>query len=385
MALTDKLVAIGDAIRDKTGDTSKYTLDEMVTAISGIATGSGGTGDGDLPEEALTLTGSRNYTFAYNNWNWFIDKYKGKITTKDITSIGSMFRGSTGITEIPFDINIQEGTKATSSNYIFASTNITRVPYINGQLDSLERTFEDCRCLNYIPEDWGDHIDWSRIHSGSGKLNMFYGLYSIRHIPDSILRNKYNGTNSVTSCPYYGDFVNCYALDELKGIAVQPTPVTSNMFTNGSKYLSRIKSYTFATVDGVAKTANWKTQTLDLSSYIGYCNDVRDITDYSEYHGITEDKLVASVNANDENYMKLKNDPDWFTTMPKYSRYNHDSAVETINTLPDTSAYLAEKGGTNTIKFLGNSGEYTDGGAINTLTEEEIAVATAKGWTVSFA
>jgi hypothetical protein len=61
-----------------------------------------------------------------------------------------------------------------------------------------------------------------------------------------------------------------------------------------------------------------------------------------------------------------------------YSRYNHDSAVETINSLPDTSAY-----GTNTIKFKGASGALTDGGAINTLTEEEIAVAAAKGWTVT--
>jgi len=47
--------------------------------------------------------------------------------------------------------------------------------------------------------------------------------------------------------------------------------------------------------------------------------------------------------------------------------------------LPDTSAY-----GTNTIKFRGAAGALTDGGAINTMTAEEIAVATAKGWTVSF-
>jgi hypothetical protein len=70
--------------------------------------------------------------------------------------------------------------------------------------------------------------------------------------------------------------------------------------------------------------------------------------------------------------------------MPVYSRYNHDSAVETINSLPDTSAYLAENGGTNTIQFNSVSGKLTDGGAINTLTEEEIAVAVARGWTVSF-
>ena len=76
---------------------------------------------------------------------------------------------------------------------------------------------------------------------------------------------------------------------------------------------------------------------------------------------------------------------DWFTEKIKYSRYNHDSAVRTINSLPDTSAYLASVGGTNTIKFKGASGTKTDGGAISNLTESEIAVATAKGWTVSFA
>ena len=47
------------------------------------------------------------------------------------------------------------------------------------------------------------------------------------------------------------------------------------------------------------------------------------------------------------------------------------------------NAVKATAGGTNTIKFNGAAGSATDGGAINTLTEEEIAVATAKGWTVS--
>ena len=96
--------------------------------------------------------------------------------------------------------------------------------------------------------------------------------------------------------------------------------------------------------------------------------------------GITADKEVTD----DATYQALKNDPDWFTCDIKYSRYNHDSAVRTINSLPDTSAYLATAGGTNTIKFKGAAGSATDGGAINTLTSEEIAVATAKGWTVTF-
>ena len=45
-------------------------------------------------------------------------------------------------------------------------------------------------------------------------------------------------------------------------------------------------------------------------------------------------------------------------------------------------SYLATAGGTNTIHFRSNSGRYTDAGPISNLTAEEIAVATAKGWTV---
>lgn len=93
----------------------------------------------------------------------------------------------------------------------------------------------------------------------------------------------------------------------------------------------------------------------------------------------SEDKRIKD----DATYQALKNDPDSWTYDINYSKYNHDSAVETINSLPDTSAYIATAGGTNTIKFNGASGSKTDGGAINTLTEEEIAVAAAKGWTVT--
>ena len=39
MALTDKLTAIGNAIRAKNGATNKYTLEGMVAAIDSIETG----------------------------------------------------------------------------------------------------------------------------------------------------------------------------------------------------------------------------------------------------------------------------------------------------------------------------------------------------------
>lgn len=47
MALTDKLSAIGEAIRYKTGKTTKLTLDQMPAEIRAIVTGSGGGSGGD--------------------------------------------------------------------------------------------------------------------------------------------------------------------------------------------------------------------------------------------------------------------------------------------------------------------------------------------------
>lgn len=127
----------------------------------------------------------------------------------------------------------------------------------------------------------------------------------------------------------------------------------------------------------------------------GYVNKQHNI-----YFGEPNEQKTFTVEGIKAKYNDVKQFNDWHSCGSSYfkvtyndkqynpsiltARYNHDSAVETLNSLPDTSEYLATAGGTNTIKFKGVQGALTDGGAINTLTEEEIAVATAKGWTVTF-
>ena len=165
----------------------------------------------------------------------------------------------------------------------------------------------------------------------------------------------------------------CYVLDEITSLAVNTTVTyTSNVFDSIVNMCYRLKNFTFE----AGKTVNWRNQTIDLTR-VGYgLND-----NHALSAGIPTSKRVYD----DATYQALKDDPDWYANSMAmaYSRYNHDSAVATINSLPDTSAYLAANGGSNTIKFKGAAGSATDGGAINTLTEEEIAVATAKGWTVT--
>jgi hypothetical protein len=174
---------------------------------------------------------------------------------------------------------------------------------------------------------------------------------------------------------YYNAFDGCYCLDEIKGL---PFPHynaawTSNAFSYTFGDCYRLKEMTFAVQeDGTPYSVNWKSQTIDLATNVGqgFIYNFNKIWDYNT--DITKDKEVKD----DATYQALKDDPDWFTYDLNYSRYNHDSAVNTINSLPYTN-------GSCTIKFKGDAGALTDGGAINTLTAEEIAVAAAKGWTVT--
>ena len=354
-----------------------YTPLEMIDKFNGFNV---------LPNEGLTITGNCSDRFANNGWNWFIDNFGDKITTKNISAITYCFENSTYLKEIPFDLNINSSC-STFSRTFESCSNLKEVPYIIGPERSaptgnysgvlnLDEMFNFCDKIREIPEDYfwkivpnADYWEGAKNYYGD-RDQMFHYCYSLRKLPDiSMLASGAR----YSSCLYYNGFGYCISMDEIINLPVITATFTSNGFVGTFERCSRLKNMTFETnEDGTAKTANWKSQVIDFSLYVGYVSSASSILNYNS--GITADKQVKD----DATYQALKNDPDWFSTDINYSRYNHDSAVNTINSLPDCSAY-----GTNTIKFMGTAGALTDGGAINTLTEEEIAVATAKGWTVS--
>lgn len=409
MALTDKLSAIGNAIRNKTGGTELLTLDAMPTEIESIQTGgtvealditANGTytapdgvdgynpitvnvpQDGSLPDEAFVITGDCSYRFALDGWNWFLKTYKNQIITQDISTSAYMFYEAVNLEEIPIQLNFN-GSWNKIERMFGSCYSLKTIPKINNCQPSVTAyLFYDCMRLRNLPDDIESWFDWSKLDNenteyGYVQNNMFNGCNSLRSIPMGFLNHGSTKT-AFTQCIYNSAFNGCYVLDEIVGLPFphKDAEWKSNAFYQTFERCDRLKNMTFALSDGQPYVMKWKSQVIDLTGK-GIVRIVNDVISYNS--GITADKEVKD----DATYQALKNDEDWFTTMTVYSRYNHDSAVATINSLPDTSAYLATAGGTNTIKFTGVSGRDTDGGAINTLTEEEIAVAIAKGWTVS--
>lgn len=385
--------AIADAIRTKNGTTNTYKTSEMAAAITAIESGGG---DPIVTTEDLVLNGDMSYGFAYGRFDWLINKFGDKITTYKISNARHMFSGA-GVESIPFDLNFEKNLPATS---LFKNcAELKAAPKINSDLSGatnssvdISELFSGCHNLKYVDNVFNEEdlepissIVATGTYSTIKCQSLFNNCYSLRRVPSWL--SKIKCSEDSTAYPaksynlYSALFALCRTLDEVVDLNVQKcsAALTFNLFDRTFEGCYRVKNITFETNDdGTPFTVQWGNQIIDLTASVGYKESVDPgwFTDYNS--GITLDKHVTD----DATYQALKDDPDWFTTNIAYSRYNHDSAVATINSLPDTSAYLATAGGTNTIKFKGVAGSATDGGAIETLTAEEIAVATAKGWTV---
>lgn len=320
---------IADAIRNKNRLTETYKPAEMAAAIIAIPA-----------QELIVIGDDCSYAFAYSCWR---PELLGNFRTEDITNANRMFYSNVWVDYIPFDINFTSNSQIDCSYMFNGCLRLRAVPTINCNGSTY-------KALGYF----------------------FYKCSDLRSIDEELLKTLYVD-ESVTTVSVqfpYGAFNQCYILDEVRGLYPPSQTVTSNMFNGTFTDCFRVQDVIFATDNGTPYVRTWSNQTINLAANVGFiksgygaefCIDAES--------GITADKEVT----NDTTYAELKDDPNWFTRKSAYSRYNRDSAVRTINSLPDCSS-----GSSNTIKFY-------SGSAVNSLTEEEIAVATAKGWTVSFA
>ena len=395
-------------LKDQSGIEITYNNVDVISIP--LADGSGNF-DFGLTDDDLTMDAQ---TTLFKGWDWFLDKYGNRIKVR-LSQVDPDSLFGYDCTRDLNDIKLIEkvpGEKC-SLRYMFRGYFGKKlpVPIWEGTkpIKSISNTFSGCKNLTDTEiKSFLSHFNFSGLTSASFS-ELFSKCRSVRNI-NSILAQlhaqckDFVGGSIVGGATYMDSICSQTSVaDEIVGLPVPCGDVAydsqSPFEGNYSLYgivdgASRAKRITFATkTDGTPYTVKWGDIKISLVDQIGYSTEENNILDQSSVHGITQEKRVSDA----ATYEALKNDPDYYVYNNfsqgydgksvyigvLYSRYNHTSAVETINSLPDCSAYCAETNSTNTIKFKKYSGALTDGGGINTLTEEEIAVATNKGWTVS--
>lgn len=374
MALINKLEAIADAIRAKTGGSSDLTLDQMVTEIGSISGGSS--------ISTITLGDSYGYTFSSQLiTDEVYNLLKNKIILTPASSLNNAFFFSS-LTNFDKEFSVEQNGVGTQQ--LFYNSKLKETPVINWNNHSIGTAVYNTfgySSLEHITEDVFKNVSFSGWHYYS---SMSFGSFisycsHLESIEPNILKEWYSyGTNAQNQI-YNSGFINDFCLRELKKLPIPRITTTKNLF--GSQCFSGLylcKDIVFDTNNGTPYSVTWSNQTIDITDSVGLAikqsNYDAHVARISNMHAVT----------NQTEYDLYKNTDNWcacsFAPVKdySYSKYNHDSAVATINSLPDVS-----QGSNNTIKFKGSNGSATDGGAINTLTAEEIAVATAKGWTVT--
>lgn len=365
-----ELTAIGNAIRGKNGTTTKYLPSEMPAAITAIQSGGGG-------GELMQLEGDGGYICGYpgyysNEWlgkyfaHWFkpnwgpVSRPEGLCYYMDISPIESiefadvdletdtyskihhqltaMFRDAYGRTQPPILIGqCSMGTSAFASHYF------ERIPVeVTEQL---------------VPSGYTNYY--------SSLCNGCYRLQDISGIKALSQREGFKSL-SIPSAMYGSCFMlkTCYIPEFTNAISSSSTATFTTIFS-GCRSLENIEW-------GNTSITNTSYRvTLDLSTNAtGYWNNTPTAAIQAYGFGAPENEITDL-----DSYNALKDNPYAWTTDPAFSHLNHTNAVKIINNLPSLSY-------SGTLSFNGTEGSgYGD--PISDLTEAEIAVATAKGWTVT--
>lgn len=194
MALTDKLTAIANAIRAKTGGTSELTLDDMATEIANISVGTGSSDDNKTYIVKETKRAYANFKlWGYNNFRGNADfqavaPYTNQYQTftTDVMDLSNYSKAVIKFTAIeyytdtsyPTDLNFivstvgYESSLSTGNGYLKSDYVVKKVTktiedinngfkgaYVTLELDLTDITngalvFESCKCCTTILDFW---------------------------------------------------------------------------------------------------------------------------------------------------------------------------------------------------------------------------------------
>ena len=408
----ETLYNIGDAIRNKTGTSNRISPGNMPQAILDIPSGGGGDpiavtleakpcglagGIGKFIMDnrtkfAITVSSAGDYTnvfnaddfFAYNdsvskpNFTYLKFAYPRKNTQEML--LGHVFRNCGTKYMHPFE-------------YINTNTSYPSDSIKIGGYRNEGNYFAGCCCLTLVHPVKGKNPFSTDYFSGYEFFKDFMGdfiapefVYEVTHKcnPD------YGNTRIFNSCARLKAITNISCL----WINEDFSTTRNGMFNDAFNFCTRCERLRFhMNEDGTPEVTPLNNTVINLTDRFGWDN-----TSYSKYthigpregsYGNPHNAIPYANKVKDiDSYNAHKDDYYYWAYTPEWSRYNHDRAVETINSLPDTltgcrrvASLGADYTPNNTIVFLGACGSGY-GKAISDLTEAEIAVATAKGWEV---
>lgn len=396
-------------LRDGSGVEQTYTGVDTITVP--LADGSG-TWTYGLTDEELTFKGYvGDYALSFGFGQKILDKYHDRIKFIDLKECQHIFASIDSL-EKDYIGDFVLNANDLRLQSLFGTFESRRLPKIVGKVsrDSSNCQYPFRSGWRYVKDPSElikmiEGIDWSNC-TEYNFYSWFEDTYALRGTGfPTIFYDLMRKWNSSNYCPYESLYYNAYALDEALDIPVFDVEMTSNKMGSFCNRAGRVKNIVFETDSGTPKKVKWKSQTINLTNYVGYMqgnvgelpSDFKWSDDFLATDNVCYDYYSTGLDGVKKRYNELKNSNNWYSSgnmnIPYngssvylsllFSRYNHGSMVATINSLPDTSEYLASAGGTNTIKFKKYMGDLTDGGGASNLTEQEIAVAAAKGWTVS--
>lgn len=306
-----------------------------------------------------------------------------------------------GSDSYPYVLSLTQFCRCNSDN----SACVIRIPPKFVSANNYPFTINQCgNMFNYsrLVEMRSDFLPSNFTFEGSGqKAQMFYQARCLRRVPDNFLAEMW--ANSISNIAYsnFNGFLSawmyagCIVLPKILGMPVtygQSGNISYPTFANCVLDCYSLHRLTFYMPNGSPATANLINQTIDLSANVGYWppSGGWNLDGIKQFLLEDADKNNAFLinSANDATGANVENINSYAVDVP-YATYTRKSAVETINSLPDTSAALAAanaNGGTytNTIKFnYGAGSAYGSDYYMASLSAAEIAVATAKGWTVT--
>lgn len=401
-------------LRDGSGVEQTYTGVDTITVP--LADGSGNFTYG-LTDEELNLSDGQEhrYFFAIGSPLYSEKYYKNNYILK-----------RANLTEIGIDNGTSQyaGKRLFYQNLYIEDLSDIVVGTRDGTTTSFDEAFSGCKNLKKLPV-----FQFKRSIYGNQTSLTFGNCYNLEKSEINKIYQFIEAFNSYSQNPQLS---YCYKIKEfdwskinIKFDAFSPnridfsyaptleryvipaiytkTEATSNKFeTRYSGNFPMIKDVSFVTnEDGSPKKSKMTNQTLSWWAYSeSYPWGYGDVTsDGYKYGGIdkTHNIIAKTIEETSSNYEEMKQYSDWHcgtrntvayqrSNIPigrLFSKFNHKTMVSIINTIMDTSEYIAIKGGTNTIKFYKYQGDLTDDGGSSNLTEEEIAVAVAKGWTIA--